>query len=1178
MSNLHFKVTADIADFNKKIDDIKKRVKDSSREVARTSTQIDTAIKRASIALGGLFTAQMARQVVNDIQRVRGEFQQLEIAFSVMLGSKAKADQLMAQAVKTASETPFDLNQVASGYKQLMAYGIELEKLDKTLVMLGDVASGVGAPLNDIVYLFGTLNASGRVATMDIRQFAGRGIPIYEELSRVMGVSKDQIDELASAGRIGFADIEKAFQNMTGAGGKFENLMRAQSDSLVGLKANLDDAVDLMRNEMGKSLEGVFEGSLKAQIKLVENYKAIGNEVLGLAVAYGSYRAVLMAVTAVQKLNMVILRQAVLEKRLAAAASIQLSNAEAIATARTKLLAVAKTNLITVIKNTTKALMANPYMLVATAVAGLTYGIYKLVTAESAHEAGIRSAQEAHQKHISALEDESRNVEQLISRLKDETVARGKRQEALDYLQNEYKHIFKNLDIESAKYIDMTKALAGVNQQLEIKAKLQMQEDVNSAKQLKQNISNAKGWSERWKAEKEATEFLGLNFWGRAKAEFLGTFDDALDARINETQALIDKQEEVEKKSANIAPIKNKSYWEKQKEQNTATLEALPLTAKGSKEWEEAKKKIDEATRALEGWNISAKSTSKAEPKEVVKKDESLFPALTQKNIDDIFNKVREFNKNRIDENNKALKEQQQAENDARLEYLIQWGNIEQKKNALINKYRQEAQKAQTRGEKDSLFKQLQSDLKDLSMQGATQGVLSKMFDDVTRLSSETLQTILDQASRIDISLFSPTDAKSFQDAVKQITAELEGRNPFLAIRNSWENFIEAVKGGDKDGIKSAVDALEAGVSGAVAYLDEVGGAVGDIFSAFGNDTVGEAISGITDIVGGVGQAGVGVAKLASGDIIGGVKDLAQGVAQVVTNITKMHDNKKEKQIEALQGRIDTLTDRYTKLSKEIEKAYSSDASNLIEQNNEILKQKQILLRQQIAEEKAKKKADQERIKEWEQEYNDINDQIADNKEKAIDAIIGSDLKSAIDDFASAYVDAWAQGEDKIKSVKDTVKSMIKSTIVEMMKADFKTPVENLRKKIAEYLQDGIISDVEQKELDAFIENAAKDIDDKYSWADKYVKGDQEQGSATYGAYEKITQDQADRIDGRLTAIQMTSKMTADNTLNIKNTTVEMLKLSVIQTEHLEKIKNNTALVKQTNEKLDKIISNTSKL
>ena len=141
----------------------------------------------------------------------------------------------------------------------------------------------------------------------------------------------------------------------------------------------------------------------------------------------------------------------------------------------------------------------------------------------------------------------------------------------------------------------------------------------------------------------------------------------------------------------------------------------------------------------------------------------------------------------------------------------------------------------------------------------------------------------------------------------------------------------------------------------------------------------------------------------AAGAAIGLVSSLGSAIA-------KLHDAKHEKKIKKLQEQIEVLEKSYDKLGRSVEKAYSKDASKMIEQQNTLLEQQKVLIRNQIAEEKSKKKTDWGRIKEWENQIEEIDQLIADNKEKAVDAIFGEDLKSAIDNFSSAYAEAWASG------------------------------------------------------------------------------------------------------------------------------------------------------------------------
>ena len=62
--------------------------------------------------------------------------QQLDVAFTTMLNSKAKSDALLSQAVNFAAKTPYDLLGVADGIKQLLAYGTAAEDAIETVEML----------------------------------------------------------------------------------------------------------------------------------------------------------------------------------------------------------------------------------------------------------------------------------------------------------------------------------------------------------------------------------------------------------------------------------------------------------------------------------------------------------------------------------------------------------------------------------------------------------------------------------------------------------------------------------------------------------------------------------------------------------------------------------------------------------------------------------------------------------------------------------------------------------------------------------------------------------------------------------------------------------------------------------------------------------------------------------
>ena len=247
--------------------------------------------------IGGLGFEQLAEHIFN----VRSEFQQLEISFTTMLGSEQKAGALMNQLVQTAAKTPFDMSSITNGAKQLLAYGTAANEVNDILVHLGDISAGLSVPLNDLVYLYGTTMSQGRMYTMDLRQFMGRGIPMAEELGKIMGKTTQEVQQAVTDGKVGADLVKKAIINMTEEGGKFGGLMEKQSTTLQGKWSNIGDSVDQMFNELGKKSQGIFGTGLDLISSLVDNWETVVKVIGSAAVAVGTYRAGLMAAASIQK-------------------------------------------------------------------------------------------------------------------------------------------------------------------------------------------------------------------------------------------------------------------------------------------------------------------------------------------------------------------------------------------------------------------------------------------------------------------------------------------------------------------------------------------------------------------------------------------------------------------------------------------------------------------------------------------------------------------------------------------------------------------------------------------------------------------------------------------------------------------------------------------------------------
>ena len=496
MAHKTFSVTLDPTEFirgtkslEESFDRLQQKIQGTSTKLPSYSAPISEArgevdllsssFQRAAGLAAGIFAVSGVQDFVSKLYSVRGGFQQLEISFKTMLGSGEQANELIAQLAQTAASTPFDLQGIASSAKNMLAYGFAADQVNDTIVRLGNVAAGLSQPLGDIVYLYGSLRASGRVTNIDIRQFANRGIPIYEELAKVLGKSVSEINSLVSAGKVGFPEIEQAFQNMTNKGGKFYNLMQAQSESLTGQISNLQDNIDMMFNELGKASEGVLSSGVKAVSYLVENYEKIGKVIAGLIVTYGVYRAA-------------VITNIALTKGWTAA-----TQADTIARG---LNALSIKSLTAATNRLTAAMLANPYGAIAVALTAVIAAMWAFSDSTSAAERAQKDfneekkrAEEQEQKHKEA-------VEALLNVVRDEASATADRQSALEQLQKYYPQIFDKYDTETLKLQDIAKLkreIAEYDGKAKVdKAKSELgkaQEDVEKAKKALKDAEKAGG-------------------------------------------------------------------------------------------------------------------------------------------------------------------------------------------------------------------------------------------------------------------------------------------------------------------------------------------------------------------------------------------------------------------------------------------------------------------------------------------------------------------------------------------------------------------------------------------------------------------------------------------------------------------------------------------------------------
>ena len=531
MASLKFDTTIETFKVISGFRDIQNAVHQTAAKVESEGKSIDDFINKiqnaANIAVGGWSIGKFVSQMI----QVRGQFQQTEIAFKTMLQSESKANDLLQQIIHTAAITPFGVEDVTEGAKQLLAFNVAAEDVNDTLIRLGDVAAGMNLNLSELVMLYGTTIAKGKMDTMDLYQFLNRGIPIADELAKVMGLDVSnaiaEVKEQLTAGKVTSDIFIKAMQNMTSEGSKFGGLMEAQSRSITGQISNIEDAIEQKFNELGKSQEGIINKGLDVVSSLVENWQNVVEVVMVAATAYGTYKAVLMTVTALQTLNNRILQQAVVEKTLAAAAGINLSNAEAVAAARTKFLTLAQKSLTAALKETAMATLANPYVLLAAAITSVVYAIYKFSTAASAaeiaQEAWNKSLDEFNQK----VEDRKQKIKELVNTIQDVSSTKLQKQLAFDELGSiapELGKIYQS--VEQLQNTDLSDFNSQLNEMTDREREEGLKAQIRQLQEYAKALQNVSASAEAGNARRAAVQGLKENYgieatWSLDKADKL---------------------------------------------------------------------------------------------------------------------------------------------------------------------------------------------------------------------------------------------------------------------------------------------------------------------------------------------------------------------------------------------------------------------------------------------------------------------------------------------------------------------------------------------------------------------------------------------------------------------------------------------------------------------------------
>lgn len=388
-------------------------------DARRKAESLDSVLRKVGATVGIAFGTAQATAFARKIMEVRGEVESLQISFETLAG-KAPGKKLFGDIREFSVNTPMMMQDLAKGAQTLLGFNIEAEKVMPILRQIGDISMGDAQKFNSLVLAFAQMSSTGRLMGQDLLQMINAGfnplVVIAEKTGRSMAELKKEMGE----GKISVQMVEKAFASATAEGGKFHGMLEKQSRGIKGAISNLYGAVDDMLNDIGEKGQSTMVDALNLMRDLVKNYEKVLDILAQIVIAYGSYKAALMAIEAIHRAQTV-------------ARMISLYNQyrTALGSARAAQLAF------------NKAALLNPYVAIAAACTAASVAIYDMAKADNAAESAQKALDKTVADATKKAKDHQHELDELTRTATDEAASSDARGKALETLSRKYPTIFR---------------------------------------------------------------------------------------------------------------------------------------------------------------------------------------------------------------------------------------------------------------------------------------------------------------------------------------------------------------------------------------------------------------------------------------------------------------------------------------------------------------------------------------------------------------------------------------------------------------------------------------------------------------------------------------------------------------------------------------------------------------
>lgn len=200
----------------------------------------------ASAALTGLGAAGV---------KLAADFEQSQIAFETLLGSAERANRFLRELEVYARRTPFGFVGLQQASRQLLAYGFTAGRVLDMIEPIGDAVAAMGGSnqmFEAIIRALGQIQAKGKLAAQEFLQLSEQGIPAWQFLADMLGVTIPEAMDMASRGMISSSVAIEAV--LTGMTRRFGGAMRRQADTILGRWEQIKDGLATITRGFGEDV------------------------------------------------------------------------------------------------------------------------------------------------------------------------------------------------------------------------------------------------------------------------------------------------------------------------------------------------------------------------------------------------------------------------------------------------------------------------------------------------------------------------------------------------------------------------------------------------------------------------------------------------------------------------------------------------------------------------------------------------------------------------------------------------------------------------------------------------------------------------------------------------------------------------------------------------------------